>query len=86
MEISKLPLNKQATAVVAEVKKFLSAFQVLKNRKPERVAVKSDKFQMIQRAVVAELRRQNKGAVSAKEITPPDVLQVEGVHIYPFAA
>ncbi|WP_444941215.1 hypothetical protein ACJJI3_01345 [Microbulbifer sp. ZKSA004] len=71
MEISKFPLNKQASAVIAEVKKFVSAFERIKNRKPTGVAVDTDKFKMVQRAIVAELRRQKKGAASAKEITPP---------------
>ncbi|WHI46556.1 hypothetical protein [Microbulbifer sp. VAAF005] len=70
MEISKFPLNKQASAVIAEVKKFVSAFERIKNKKPTGVAVDTDKFKMVQRAIVAELRRQKKGAASAKEITP----------------
>ncbi|MCO1334973.1 hypothetical protein MO867_11560, partial [Microbulbifer sp. OS29] len=62
---------KQATAVLAEVKKFLSVFQGLKNRKPERVAVKADKFQIVQRAIVAELRRQKRELHLQRKLPPP---------------
>ncbi|WP_444893601.1 hypothetical protein ACJJIE_03705 [Microbulbifer sp. TRSA001] len=86
MEISKFPLNKQASAVIAEVKKFVSAFERIKNKKPTGVAVDTDKFKMVQRAIVAELRRQKKRGCICKRNYPPDVLHVEGVSIYPFAA
>ena len=86
MEISKLPLNIQASKVITEVNNFIFTFERLKSRKPIQVAIRKDKFLQVERAVIAQLRRQTENKAAAKDIKAPEEIKINGFLIYPYAA
>jgi hypothetical protein len=83
VDISKLQLNKTATAVKAEVAKFVEEFQRCKSAPPSRVAVRADKYDQVQRAVLAALRRQHKASGSDGKMPTPEKLTMGKVELYP---
>ncbi|WP_299947797.1 hypothetical protein [uncultured Microbulbifer sp.] len=83
MDVSTLQLNKKATAIIREVQRFISEFQRRKNIRPSTVALYPNKYSDIERAVVSELRRQNKDSASQKEVRAPKEITIQGVQIHP---
>lgn len=85
MDISKLPLNKSATAVKEEVGRFIVAFKRCKSAPPSRVALRADKYAQVENAVLAELRRRHQVSGSDRKLHTPKKLTMGETELYPFS-
>ncbi|WP_160153311.1 hypothetical protein [Microbulbifer sp. ALW1] len=85
MDISKIPLNKSATAVKDEVDRFIVAFKRCKSAPPSRVALRADKYAQVEKAVFAELRRRHKASGSDRKLRTPKKLTMGKTELYPFS-
>ncbi|WKD48975.1 hypothetical protein [Microbulbifer spongiae] len=83
MDVSTLQLNKKATAIIGEVQRFISEFQLRKNTLPSRVALYPGKYADLEKAVVSELIKKNAGSASKKEVRAPKEITIQGVQIHP---
>ncbi|WKD51702.1 hypothetical protein [Microbulbifer spongiae] len=83
MEVSKLQLNKKATATIREVQRFIYEFQRRKNTLPSRVALYPGKYADLEKAVVSELIKKNAGSASKKEVRAPKEITIQGIQIHP---